>query len=111
MEKYYIYKITFIVVDNDTQKKALDVLNKHLPGQIIVNTSLPVPKLFAEGNFIGNSLEVESETHFTENELYYAMILTNASIEIAAIATIDAVGENIIEDNNTVYTDLVDLSF
>lgn len=111
MEKYYIYKVTFITLDNATQKKALDALNKFLPGQIIVNTSSQISKVFADGGFIGNYLEIESTTYFTDEVLHYALVLANASLEIAAIATVVGVGENRIDDDEGVYVDLVDLSF
>jgi len=80
MKKYFIYKIIFDTSANKHQKNALNVLNQHLPGQLIVNTSLPMSKKFANGEEIGTELEIESETEFDMNTMNIALTLTNTDL-------------------------------
>lgn len=109
MEKYLVYKVTFLKADNALQKSALNALNKHLKGRIIVNTSMPVSALFAEGGNIGTELEIESSVTFSKTELDASILLTNKDLGVDIIDRIEGIGENIIDSNNDndIYIDLV----
>lgn len=111
MKQYFIYKITFDVSINNAQKDALNILDNHLPSQIIVNTSIPISKQFALGEEIGLELEVESEDEFDINTLNIAITLSNEDLGSNVIRSITPIGTNILnEDGEGVLTDLVDLS-
>jgi hypothetical protein len=113
MEQYFIYKITFSTGANNFQRNAIDILNKHLPGQIIVNTSLPISKKFAEGKDIGTELEIESETEFDMNTMNIALTLANKDIGSEIIKAVAPVAVSIVDkegDINNIVVDLVGLS-
>ena len=109
--KYFVYEISFNVFINSTQKEALNALNKHLPGQIIVNTSIPLSNKFALGEEIKDKLEVESESQFDVTTLNIAITMANADLGLDIIKSIALTGTNIIEGSaEGILTDLVDLS-
>ena len=111
MKSYIVYKITFNVSINNVQKEALNALNKHLPGQIIVNTSISISDKFALGEEIGLELEIESKDKFDINALNLAITLANEDLRSEVIESITPIGKNILsEDDEDIMTALVDLS-
>ena len=111
MKSYVVYKITFNVSINNVQKEALNALNKHLPGQIIVNTSISISDKFALGEEIGLELEIESKDKFNINVLNMAITLANEDLRSEVIESITPIGKNILsEDDEDIMTALVDLS-
>lgn len=111
MTKYYVYNVTFETNKNELQKEALEILGSFLPGQIIINTSMPTSALFFTGGAIGTELEVESTTKFSKTVLNVAITLTNENIGTDTILSIEYAGENIIDDSDEsyIYTDLINM--
>jgi len=96
---------------NHVQKEALNALNRHLPGQIVVNTSISISDRFALGDEIGLDLEIESKDKFDINALNMAITLANEDLGSEVIESITPVGTNILsEGGEGIMTDLVDLS-
>jgi len=112
--KYLVYEIVFSVSINSVQKDALNALNRHLPGQIIVNTSIPLSNRFALGEEVGDKIEVESESQFDITTLNMAITMANEDLGSDVIESITITNTNIVDEEFTavgnVLTDLVDLS-
>jgi|GEM_PF-5527803 len=107
--KYLVYEILFNVSVNSVQKEALNALNRHLPGQIIVNTSIPLSNIFALGEEVGDKIEVESESQFDVTTLNIAITMSNEDLGSDVIESIALTSTNIV-DMRDISTDLVDLS-
>lgn len=109
--RYFIYKISFNVSINATQKEALNALNRYLPDQIIVNTSIPLSNRFALGEETGSEIEVESENQFDINALNVAITMANEDLGSAIIKSVIPLSTNIIDEKGEgMLTDLVSLS-